>query len=109
MQGRFGDTFGGIWVGTGVAGLALGVAALPVLGEGVFVCVGIGFRRSRVWQISLVFTLCVSGFWLVGIGFSVRLHFLVWEVWLFRGWPGLSGGDLECFLGSLNLVLFGRL
>ena len=42
-------TFG---VGTGVAGLALGVAALPVLG--VFVCVGIDFHQSRVWQISFL-------------------------------------------------------
>ena len=57
-------------------------------------CVGISFHRSRVWQISLVLTHCSSGFWLVGFGFSVRLHFLVWVVWLFRDWPGLSGGDL---------------
>ena len=41
---------GAFGVGTGVAGLALEVAALPV--QGVFVCMGIGFRWSRVWQIS---------------------------------------------------------
>ena len=39
----------------------------------------------------LVFTHCLSGFWLVGIGFSVHLRFLVWVVWLFCGWPGISG------------------
>ena len=50
VQGRWGDTFGAFVVDTGVAGLALGVAALPMLG--IFVCVGIGFHRSRVWQIS---------------------------------------------------------
>ena len=26
-----------------------------------------------------------------------------------RGWSGLSGGDLGCLLGSLCLVLCGRL
>ena len=57
----------------------------------------------------LVFTHCLSGFWLVGIGFSVRLRFSVWVVWLFRGWPGLSGGDLRRHLGSLCLVLCRRL
>ena len=59
----------------------------------------------------LVFTHCLSGFWLVGIGFSEHLPFSVWVVWLFRGWPaaGLSGGDLGCFLGSLCPVLCGRL
>ena len=36
-------------VNTGLTGLALRVAALPVLG--VFVCVGIGFHRSGVWKI----------------------------------------------------------
>ena len=39
----------------------------------------------------LVFTHYLSGFWLVGIGFSAHLRFLVWVVWLFYGWPGLSG------------------
>ena len=34
----------------------------------------------------------------MGIGFSVRLHFLVWVVSLFRGWPGLSGVTLGIFL-----------
>ena len=33
----------------------------------------------------LVFTHCLSGFWLVWIGFSVRLRFSVWVAWLFRG------------------------
>ena len=56
----------------------------------------------------LVFTHCLSGFWLVGIGFSAHLRFLVWVVWvvwLFCGWPGLSG----CLLGLLCLVLCLRL
>ena len=39
----------------------------------------------------MVFTHCLSGFWLVGIGFSAHLHFLVWVVWLFCGCLGLSG------------------
>ena len=33
----------------------------------------------------LVFTHCLSGFWLMGIGFSAHLRFLVWVVWLFYG------------------------
>ena len=95
-------------VGTGVAGFALGVAALPVL-EGV--CVrGDWFPLVKsLADKFLVFIHCLSGFWLVGIGFSVRLRFLVWVVWLSRGWPGLPGGDLGCHLSSLCLVLCGRL
>ena len=34
----------------GPFGVALGVAALPVMG--LFVCVGIGLHQSRVWQIT---------------------------------------------------------
>ena len=49
---------------------------------------------------------CLSSFLLVGIGFSALS---VWVVWLFRGWPGLSGGGLGCLLCSLCLVLCGRL
>ena len=41
-----------------------------------------------------------------GIGFSVHLRFSAWQ---FYGWPGLSGGDLGCLLGSMCLVLCGRL
>ena len=82
--------------------LALGVAALPVLG--VIVCVEIGFCQSRVWQISFwcsptvcqafgrwgLVSVCICAF---GVG----------------GVPGLSGGGLGCLLGSLCLVLCGRL
>ena len=57
----------------------------------------------------LVFTQSLSGFWLVGIGFSVRLRFSVWVVWLFRGWPGLFGGDLGCLLCSLPLAVWETL
>ena len=95
-------------VGTGVAGLALGVAALAVL-EGV--CV----RRDWFPPVKsladkfLACTHCLSGYWLVGIGFNVHLRFSVWVVWLFRAWPGLSWGGLGCHLGSLCLVLCGRL
>ena len=96
---------GAFVVGTGVAGLALGVAAMPVLG--VFLCVGIGFRRSRVWQISFWCSpiVCQAFVWW-GL---VSVCACVWVAWLLRGWPGLSGGDLRCFLGSLCLVLCRRL
>ena len=99
---------GAFGLGTGVVGLALGVAALPVLGG---VCVR-GDWFLQVMSLTdkfLEFTHSLSGIWLVGIGFSVRLRFSVWVVWLFRGWPGLYGGDLGCLLGSLCLVLRGRL
>ena len=33
----------------------------------------------------LVFTHCLSGFWLVGIGFSAHLRFLVWLAWALWG------------------------
>ena len=98
---------GAFGVGNGVAGLALGVAALC---WGV-VCV----RRVMFPSVKsladrfLVFTYCLSGFWPIGIGFSVYRHFSVWIVWLFRGWPGRSRGDFGCLLGSLCLVLCGRL
>ena len=46
-------------------------------------CVGIGLKS--VADRFLVFTHCLLGFWLVGIGFSVHLRSLVWVVWLFYG------------------------
>ena len=97
---------GAFGVGTGVAGLALGVATPPVLG--VFECVGIGFRQSRVWQIifwcSPIACRADGGDW-----FQRAFALLVWVVWMFRGLPGLHGGDLGCLLSSLCLVLCGRL
>ena len=98
---------GAFGVDTGLAGLTLGVAALPVLG--VFVSMGICFSQSRMWQISfwchpLFVGLLASGDW-----FQCAFALSEWVVWLFRGWPGLSGGDLGCPLGSLCLVLCGRL
>ena len=69
------------------------MAALPLLGEGGVFARGDWFApvKSLVDKF-LVFTLCLSGFWPVGIGFSVRWRFSVWVVWLFRGWPGRPGG-----------------
>ena len=99
---------GAFGVGTRVAGLALGGGCTACAGG---VCVrGDWFPPVKsLADMFLVFTHCLSGFWLVGIGFSMRLRFAVWVVWLFRGWPGLSGGDLGCLLGSLCLVLCWRL
>ena len=82
-----GIPLGAFGVGTGVAGLALGVAALPVLG-GVFVR-GDWFPPVKgLADKFLVFTHCLSGFSLVGIGFSVRLRmggvaapWLAWALW----------------------------
>ena len=34
--------------------------------------------------------ICLRGFRLVGIGLGLCLYFLVWAVWAFRGWPGMS-------------------
>ena len=89
---------------TGPFGVNTGVAALPVLG--VFVCVGIGFCQSRVWQIRFWCSPIVCrafGWW--GL-VSVRIC-------AFRcGWCGCSVvglGSLGCRLGSLCLVLCGRL
>ena len=72
-------------VGTGVARLALEVAALPLPGG---VCVrGDWFPWSRVWQISLVFTHC---FWLAGLVLvcacifsegGVAIPWLAWAFW----------------------------
>ena len=86
---------GAFAVGTGVVWLALGVAALPVLG--VFGCVEIGFRRSRVWQISFwcspivcrafgwwgLVSVCVCAF---GVG-GVAVLWLAWAIW---GWLWVS-------------------
>ena len=85
---------GAFGVGTGVAGLALGVAALPVLG--VCVCVrGDWFPPVKcVAGKFMVFTHCLSGLWLVGIGFSLRLRFRY-------GWCGCS----VVGLGSLGVTL----
>ena len=33
---------------------------------------------------------CLWGFQLVGIGSGVCLNVLVWEVWSYRDWPGMS-------------------
>ena len=66
------------------------MAALPVMGG---VCVR-GDWSPPVKSVTdkfLVFTHCLSGFWLVGIGFCAHLRFLVWVMWLFYGWSGLSG------------------
>ena len=56
----------------------------------------------------LVFAHCLSasagGDW-----FQCVFALSVWVGWLFHGWPRLSGGDLWCLLGSLCLVLCGRL
>ena len=68
---------GGFGVGTGAAGLALGLAALPMLG-GVYVRGNWFPPVKSLADKFLVFTHCLSGFWLVGIGFSVRLRFSVW-------------------------------
>ena len=76
-------------VGNGVTGLALGVAALPVLG--VFVCVGIGFHQSRVWQISFWCSPIVCrafGWWELvavwvcafGVG-GVTVPWFAWALW----------------------------
>ena len=80
---------GAFRVGTGVAGLALGVAARPVLG--VFVSVGIGFHQSRVWQVSFwcspdvcwafdwwgLVSECLCAF---GVG-GVAVLWLAWALW----------------------------
>ena len=54
----------------------------------------------------LVFAHCLSasagGDW-----FQSAFALSVWVGWLFCDWPGLSGGDLQCLLGSLCLVLMG--
>ena len=83
-----------------VTGVALGVAALPVL-RGV----GIGFHRSKDWQTSFW---CSPRLLVGGIGFSVRLRFSLWVVWLFHGWHWLPGVTLGVFLVHC-LVLCGRL
>ena len=81
-----GDIFGAFEV----AGLALGVAALPV--QGVFVCVGIGFRQSRVWLISFWFSpiVCQAFAWwglvsvsvcAFGVG-DVAVPWLAWALWV---------------------------
>ena len=88
----------------GPFGVALGVAALPVMG--VFVCVGIGLHQSRVWQISFWYPpiICWAfGWW--GL-VSVRIC----TFWC--GWCGCSVvglGSLGCLLGLLCLVLCLRL
>ena len=99
---------GAFGMGTGMAGLALGVAALPVMG--VSVCGADWFPLvMSVTDKFLVFTHYLWGFWLIRIGFSVRLRFSVWVMWLFCGWLGLSGSVFGCLLASLCLVLRGRL
>ena len=81
---------GAIGVGTGVAGLAFGVAAVAVLG--VFVCVAIDFHQPRVWQISFwcspivcralgwwgLVSVCVCAF---GVG-GVAVPRLAWALWV---------------------------
>ena len=72
----------------GPFGVVLGMVALPVMG--VFVYVGIGFHAPPVKSVAdkfLVFTHCLSGFWLVGIG-SVRIC----AFWC--GWCGCSVGGV---------------
>ena len=102
---------GAFGMGTGVARLALGVAALSVLE--VFVCVcGGGDWFPPVMSVAdkfLVFTHCFVGLLAGGDWFQCAFALSVWVVWLFCGWPELSGGNLGCFLGSLCLVLCGRL
>ena len=48
VQGRYGDTLGGIRGSHCSDQVGFVVAAFPVLGEGV-VCAGIGFHRLRFW------------------------------------------------------------
>ena len=98
---------GAFGVGTGVAGLALSVAALPVLGVFVYVCVGIGFRMSKFWQISFWCSPIVCGLWLVEICFGVRWNFSGWALWLFKGWSGRSGVILGVFLVHCVLCCAG--
>ena len=92
VQGKYGDTFGGIRVGAGSVWVR-GDWFPPV---------------KSVADKFLVFTHCLSGFWLMGIGFSVRLRFRC-------GWCGCSvvglgslGVTLGVFLAHC-LVLCGRL
>ena len=87
-----------------IRNMALGVAALPVLWA--FVCVRIGFRQSRVWQISVwcLPIVCRNfGWWgLVSVCICA-----FWCGWCVCSVVGL--GFLGCLLGSLCLVLCGRL
>ena len=97
-------SLGAFGVGIGVAGLALGVAALPVLER---ICVrGDWFPPVKILADRfLVSTHCLSGFWLVEIGFRRALAFfgvggvavpgLAWALW----------GDLGCLFGSLCFVM----
>ena len=74
----------------GAFGLGTGVAALPVLG--VFVCVGIGFRQSRVcvaakfWCSPIIcrafgwWDWFQSAFALFGVG-GVAVLWLAWALW----------------------------
>ena len=57
----------------------------------------------------LVFTHCFVGLLAGEDWFQCAFALSVWVVWLFCGWPELSGGNLGCFLGSLCFVLCGRL
>ena len=87
--------FGAFGVGTGVAGVALGVAVLPVLG--VFVCMGIGFHQSRVWQISLWCSpiVCQAFDWWILVSvcvctFGVGGVAVLWFAWALLWWSWVS-------------------
>ena len=96
---------GAFGVSTEVAGLALEVAALPVLG--VSTCAGIGFHWSRVWQISFWCSPIVCQFfgWLGPIQCALALFGVV--VRLFHHWLGLSGATLGVFLVHCVLCCVG--
>ena len=108
VRGRYGDTLEGIRGEHWGDRIGFGGGCTACAGG---VCVHGNWFPSvkRLTDKFLVFTYCLSGFWLVGISFSESLRFSVWVVWLFRGWPGLSRGDLGCHLSLLCLVLCVRL
>ena len=90
VQGRYGDTFGGIRGGHWGGRAGFGGGCIACVGR-VFVCVGIGFHRSTVWQISFWCSIIVCqafgwGDWfqcalsLFGVG-GVAVRWLAWALW----------------------------
>ena len=76
-------------------------------GGGCTTCAGGVCVHGDWWQISFWCSPIVCQVLAGGDWFQCAFALLVWVVWLFRGWPRLSEGDLGCLLGSLCLVLCG--
>ena len=99
VQGRYGDTFGGIRGGHWGGRVGFGGSCTACAGGGGGVCVRGGWFPpvKSLADKFLVFTLCLSGFWLVGIGFKCALSLF-----------SVSGEWCGCSvvgLGSLGVTL----